>query len=175
MNFEQMTKVQHAVIPLFMNNKDVCVRSCTGSGKTLAFVVPLVQVLSKVTEDVAKDEVLALVLAPSRELAIQIYKVLQNFQEFLPKFNFCYLSGGSKIDFDLQRIEEKGCNVVVGTIGRIFDLYKKDILNFKKLEVFIMDEADKMLEDGHENQLNHILQVLPRQRRSGLFSATMTS
>jgi ATP-dependent RNA helicase DDX55/SPB4 len=64
---------------------------------------------------------------------------------------------------------------VVATVGRVFDLFKKEIINFKKLEMLVMDEADKILEDGHETQISHILGVLPRQRRTGLFSATMTS
>lgn len=87
----------------------------------------------------------------------------------------CYLIGGNKIEYDLQRIKEQGCNIVVGTVGRIFDLFKREIISFKKLEMLIMDEADKILEDGHETQISHIMQVLPRQRRTGLFSATMTS
>jgi superfamily II DNA/RNA helicase len=62
----------------------------------------------------------------------------------------CFLIGGSKIEYDYQRIKEKGCNVVVGTVGRIFDLFKKDFVSFKKLEILVMDEADKILEDGHE-------------------------
>ena len=61
-----------------------------------------------------------------------------------------YMIGGNKIEYDLKRIKERGCNIMVGTVGRIFDLFKKDIINFKKLEMLIMDEADKILEDGHE-------------------------
>jgi ATP-dependent RNA helicase DDX55/SPB4 len=87
----------------------------------------------------------------------------------------CYLIGGNKIEYDLQRVKEHGCNIVVGTVGRIFDLFKREVISFKKLEMLVMDEADKILEDGHETQISHILSVLPRQRRTGLFSATMTS
>lgn len=74
-----------------------------------------------------------------------------------------------------MRIKERGCNIIVGTPGRIFDLHSKNAFNLKKIEFFIMDEADKLLEIGFESQLNHIFQVLPKQRRTGLFSATMTS
>jgi ATP-dependent RNA helicase DDX55/SPB4 len=98
------------------------------------------------------------------------------FKEIIPEaINMCYLIGGNKIEYDLQRIKEKGCQIVVGTVGRVFDLFQKEVISFKKLEVLIMDEADKILEDGHETQISHILAVLPRQRRTGLFSATMTS
>lgn len=117
-----------------------------------------------------------MILAPSRELAVQIYQVLDEFREIIPEaFSMCYLIGGNKIEYDLQRIKEKGCNVLVGTVGRIFDLFNREEINFKKLEILIMDEADKILEDGHETQISHIMNVLPRQRRTGLFSATMTS
>jgi superfamily II DNA/RNA helicase len=85
----------------------------------------------------------------------------------------CYLIGGNKIEYDLKRIADKGCNVLVGTVGRVFDLFKRNEVSFKRLEVLVMDEADKILEDGHETQVSHILGVLPRQRRTGLFSATM--
>lgn len=87
----------------------------------------------------------------------------------------CFMIGGGKLEYDLKRIKERGCNIIVGTVGRIFDLFQKDIISFKKLELLVMDEADKILEDGHEAQITHILGVLPRQRRTGLFSATMTS
>ncbi|TNV81361.1 hypothetical protein FGO68_gene16313 [Halteria grandinella] len=184
MNFLQVSKVQKAVIPLFLSNKDVCVKACTGSGKTLAFTVPLVQSLLKLNKEIQdgnrsqpdKHEIVALILAPSRELAMQIHKIVQDFREVVPEaFSMCYLIGGNKIEYDLQRIKEKGCNVVVGTVGRMFDLFKREVVSFKKLEILVMDEADKILEDGHETQVSHIMSVLPRQRRTGLFSATMTS
>ena len=115
-----------------------------------------------------------MILAPSRELAIQIFRVLEQFRSLIPeKFSMCYLIGGNKIEYDLKRIADKGCNVLVGTVGRVFDLFKRNEVSFKRLEVLVMDEADKILEDGHETQVSHILGVLPRQRRTGLFSATM--
>ena len=79
---------------------------------------------------IAKDQVVALLLAPSRELAIQIMTVLREFEHLLPEFNFCYLIGGDKIDYDLQRIRDKGANVIVATIGRLYDLaIEKKVLN----------------------------------------------
>ena len=167
-----------------MSNKDVCVKACTGSGKTLAFTVPIVQQLLKIAKEYTdsgrsfpdKNEVMTLILAPSRELAVQIYQVIELFRSTIPEqFSMCYLIGGNKIEYDLKRIRDTGCNIVVGTVGRIFDLFKRETINFKKLEILVMDEADKILEDGHETQISHIMNVLPRQRRTGLFSATMTS
>lgn len=99
-------------------------------------------------------------MAPSRELAMQTAKVLQEFMEvFKDKLHFCYFIGGDKIDYDLERIEEKGANIVVATPGRLFDLViGKEALSLRKLEVVILDEADKLMEQGHQMHLTHILQ-----------------
>ena len=85
----------------------------------------------------------------------------------------CYFIGGDKAEYDLQRIESKGANIIVATPGRIFDLIEKNALNFKRLEIFVMDEADKLLDQGNEIKMISIMLKLPKQRRTGLFSATM--
>lgn len=99
------------MVPLFLTNKDVCVKACTGSGKTLSFCVPLLQTLlnlvQKFDEDgisVQKNEVLALIVAPSRELAKQTSEVIQQFVSLFPTLAFCYVIGGDKIENDLTRI-----------------------------------------------------------------------
>ena len=114
-------------------------------------------------------------MAPSRELAVQIFKVIKDFEELLGGLSPLYLIGGTKLEHDLSRIKSKGCALVVGTVGRVFDLMEKGELSFKQLEMLVMDEADKLLEDGHANKINYILSALPKQRRTGLFSATITS
>jgi len=171
--FTQVTKVQNAVIPLFLSNKDVCVKACTGSGKTLAFVVPLISKLYKICtqpdfEEAQKNQVLGLLMAPSRELAIQIFQVLKEFESIFKQedgtnlINMCYFIGGDKAEYDLQRIESKGANIIVATPGRIFDLIEKNALNFKRLEIFVMDEADKLLDQGNEIKMNSIMLKLPK-------------
>lgn len=171
--FTQVTKVQNAVIPLFLSNKDVCVKACTGSGKTLAFVVPLISKLYKICtqpdfEEAQKNQVLGLLMAPSRELAIQIFQVLKEFESIFKQedgtnlINMCYFIGGDKAEYDLQRIESKGANIIVATPGRIFDLIEKNALNFKRLEIFVMDEADKLLDQGNEIKMNSIMLTLPK-------------
>jgi len=116
-------------------------------------------------------------MAPARELAVQISQVMKEFVEILFKkdeFSFCYLIGGDKLEYDLERIEVKGANIVVATPGRLFDLaINKHALSFRKLEFLVMDEADKLVEMGHELHLNSLLDYMPKQRRTGLFSATM--
>jgi len=91
---------------------------------------------------------------------MQTATVLQLFMPiFKEKLNFCYFIGGDKLEYDLERIEEKGANIVVGTPGRLFDLIvSKEALSLRKLEVVILDEADKLMEQGHEMHLTHILQ-----------------
>ena len=200
LGFERVTKTQAAVCPLFMSNKDVCVKACTGSGKTLAFGIPLIQTLlnfcaAKKAEQkadnededeegetqekglrIGKNQVIALLLAPSRELVQQIMAVLKEFEELLPDLSFCYLIGGDKLEYDLQRVREKGANLVVATIGRLFDIaVEQRALNFTNLEFLVMDEADKMIDQGNEVQMQSVLSCLPKQRRTGLFSATMPS
>ena len=131
--------------------------------------------LQKSKQKFENNEVVGLIFAPARELAFQIHNVVKQFEHLIPDFSINFLTGGTKLEYDVQRIKEKGCNVVIGTIGRIFDLYSKDLISFKKIEVLIMDEADRLLETGNENMLQQLLGALPKQRRTGLFSATMTS
>jgi ATP-dependent RNA helicase DDX55/SPB4 len=105
--FDKVTKVQNAVIPLFIQNKDVCVKACTGSGKTLAFVVPLISKIfgmfkNQEFQDIQNNQVLGLLLAPSRELAIQTFEVLKKFEYlFEGKIKFCYFIGGDKPEYDI--------------------------------------------------------------------------
>ena len=107
---------------------------------------------------------------------MQIMQVLKLFEHLLPELNFCYLIGGDKLEFDIERINEKGANVVVATTGRLYDLaINHKALSFHKLEMLIMDEADKLIESSNEVHMNTILSILPKQRRTGLFSATMPS
>uniref|UniRef100_A0A8B9QKF5 ATP-dependent RNA helicase n=1 Tax=Apteryx owenii TaxID=8824 RepID=A0A8B9QKF5_APTOW len=154
-----MTPVQSATIPLFMSNKDVAAEAVTGSGKTLAFVIPILEILLRREEKLKKMQVGAIIITPTRELAIQIDEVLSHFTKHFPNF-----SG----------------NIIVATPGRLEDLFRRkaDGLDLascvKSLDVLVLDEADRLLDMGFEASLNAILDFLPKQRRTGLFSATQT-
>lgn len=119
-------------------------------------------------DEAQKNQVLGLLMAPSRELAVQIFQVLKEFESIFQQengenlLNMCYFIGGDKAEYDLQRIETKGANIVVATPGRIFDLIEKNALNFKRLEIFVMDEADKLLDSGNEIKMNSIMLSLPK-------------
>ncbi|XP_013195184.2 probable ATP-dependent RNA helicase DDX55 homolog [Amyelois transitella] len=180
--FRTMTPIQAAVIPLVLSCKDVAAEAVTGSGKTLAFVVPMLEMLKKKEKDgpLRKDFVYAVIISPTRELATQIYKVIEQFlqEPDLGHLTLALLVGGRAVDADVERLQ-KGAHIVVCTPGRFGDLLaERKHLNLagrlKELEFLVLDEADRLLDLGFNATLTTILQYLPRQRRTGLFSATQT-
>mmetsp|Transcript_23876 Transcript_23876/g.50951 ORF Transcript_23876/g.50951 Transcript_23876/m.50951 type:complete len:727 (-) Transcript_23876:61-2241(-) len=198
MGFKRMTPVQAIAIPLLLNHRDVAVEACTGSGKTLAFLIPVVEIALK-TENSSKAAVNAgaVILAPTRELAGQIHEVLRKFLQKVSASSSssssassssstalgCQLFvGGSEakaaVDALTKQDESQKLQALVGTPGRlraIFGMASKDVLNLKSLEVLILDEADRLLQLGFSADLEAIISKLPKQRRTGLFSATLTS
>ncbi|KAG1971297.1 ATP-dependent RNA helicase DDX55 [Pimephales promelas] len=180
LNFTHMTPVQAACIPLFMNNKDVAAEAVTGSGKTLAFVIPALEILLKREEKLKKMQVGALVVTPTRELALQISEVMGRFLQGFPQFSQILLIGGSNPIEDVEKLKTQGANIIIATPGRLEDMFRRkaDGLDLatavKSLDVLVLDEADRLLEMGFEASLNTILGYLPKQRRTGLFSATQT-
>ncbi|KAI7725544.1 hypothetical protein M8C21_017736, partial [Ambrosia artemisiifolia] len=172
--FEYCTPVQAATIPLLCTYKDVAVDAATGSGKTLAFVVPLVEILRRTTS-VKPHQVLGIIISPTRELSSQIYHVAQPFISSLPDVKPVLLVGGSEVKSDIKKIEDEGANLLIGTPGRLHDIMDRmDILDFRNLEILILDEADRLLDMGFQKQINSIISSLPKLRRTGLFSATQT-
>ncbi|KAL0752350.1 hypothetical protein Bca101_034353 [Brassica carinata] len=174
--FEFCTPVQAATISLLCSHKDVAVDAATGSGKTLAFVLPLVEILRRSTSYPPKPhQVMGVIISPTRELSTQIYNVAQPFVSTLPNVKSVLLVGGRDVRADMNTIEEEGCNVLIGTPGRLSDIMERmDILDYRNLEILILDEADRLLEMGFQKQVNSIISRLPKQRRTGLFSATQT-
>lgn len=177
--FSQATPVQAACVPLLCQNKDVAVEAVTGSGKTLAFVIPILQRLLKRDPPLKDFDVGAVVISPTRELASQIHRVLTSLLDHIPGLTAKLLSGGSfNLEQACQDICENGANILVTTPGRLNDLLEKKesslVNHVKALEVLILDEADRLLSMGFEIVLNQIFSYLPKQRRTGLFSATQT-
>lgn len=180
--FKVMTPIQAAVIPLILSCKDVVAEAVTGSGKTLAFVVPMIEMLIKKQKETSlrKDFVYAVIISPTRELATQIYKVIELFlqEPELSHITITLLVGGRPVETDVETIQ-KGAQIVVCTPGRFEDLLaERKQLNLagrlKELDLLVLDEADRLLDLGFSSTLTTILQYLPRQRRTGLFSATQT-
>ncbi|XP_061764147.1 ATP-dependent RNA helicase DDX55 [Nerophis ophidion] len=180
LKFTHTTPVQSACIPLFMSNKDVAAEAVTGSGKTLAFVIPVLEVLLKREDKLKKMQVGALIITPTRELAIQISEVMGHFIQKFPQFTQMLMIGGNNPMQDVEKFKEKGANIIVATPGRLEDMFRRksdgvDLASsVKSLDVLVLDEADRLLDMGFENSLNAILGFLPKQRRTGLFSATQT-
>ncbi|XP_020540476.1 DEAD-box ATP-dependent RNA helicase 18 [Jatropha curcas] len=173
--FEYCTPVQAATIPLLCSYKDVAVDAATGSGKTLAFVVPLVEILRRASSPPKPHEVMGIILSPTRELSSQIYNVAQPFIATLSNVKSMLLVGGVEVKADVKKIEEEGANLLIGTPGRLYDIMERvDILDFRNLEVLILDEADRLLDMGFQKQISSIISRLPKLRRTGLFSATQT-
>ena len=180
LGFTKMTPVQSAVVPIFANqHKDVVVEAVTGSGKTLAFVIPLIEILLRRKQEYKKvHNIGALVISPTRELAVQIYDVIVTFTDTLNLFKPILFVGGNKIDEDMRSFLTDGGNIVVCTPGRFEDLLNQKSINMlahlKTLEVLVLDEADRLLDLGFSMSLLNIIKHLPKQRRTGLFSATQT-
>ncbi|XP_034235584.1 ATP-dependent RNA helicase DDX55 [Thrips palmi] len=183
--FDTMTPVQSACIPLLLSSKDVAAEAVTGSGKTLAFLIPAMELMMKRQEKWKEFEVGTLIISPTRELATQIFEVLNHFLETLRtvhpdrQLRSLLLLGGNSVEADVSALRDKGANIIVATPGRFQDIleHRNDVSlkpALKSLEFLVLDEADRLLDLGFERSLNTILAHLPRLRRTGLFSATQT-
>lgn len=189
--FARMTPVQAIAIPLLLNRRDVAVEACTGSGKTLAFLIPIIETLMGSGDPCPASgfNVGCLVLAPTRELSGQIHEVLAAFlaaaakhdPKSCVKIGKMLMVGGSDAKVTANSIQRadapKQLQVIVSTPGRLKAVMNLTgmALNLKTLEVMVFDEADRLLELGFSKDINSILAACPKQRRTGLFSATLTS
>ena len=176
--FEKITKVQNIVITEFLKNKDVIVKSVTGSGKTLSYIIPIIQRMINYSKQNLnyKKEIFALILLPSRELAEQVHQELTKFISNLKyEITSQLFIGGKKYEEDLIKYQKEIPNIIIATPGRILDFIEKEKISLSNLEILILDEADRMLDMGFELTVSNIISKLPKQRRTGLFSATVTS
>ena len=165
------TSIQEKVIPLVLQNKDIMAKAQTGSGKTASFVLPILELWSEQNYE-GKPKIRALVLTPTRELALQVSYAFTQFSSNLEKKpKLVSIIGGQSIGDQLLEIQ-KGCDIVVATTGRLLDILDKKQLNLSNLEFFVLDEADKMLDLGFEIELEELLKSLPQNRQNLLFSAT---
>jgi ATP-dependent RNA helicase DeaD len=167
--YETPSPIQAATIPLLMEGRDVLGQAQTGTGKTAAFALP---VLSRI--DVKSPAVQALVLAPTRELAIQVAEAFQSYAAHLKNFHVLPIYGGQSYGPQLSALR-RGAQVVVGTPGRVIDHLDKGTLDLSQLKTLVLDEADEMLRMGFIDDVERILQETPEGRQTALFSATMPS
>lgn len=165
--YEKPTPIQAESIPIILDGHDLLGTAQTGTGKTAAFALPM---LANVDPDDKSTQLL--VLAPTRELAIQVAEAFQVYASFSKKINVLPIYGGSSYDNQIRQLR-RGTQVVVGTPGRVIDHIKKNTLKLDKLKFLVLDEADEMLRMGFIDDVEWILSHAPEQRQTALFSATM--
>ena len=166
--FTQATPIQGGAIPYFMDWKDVVAKAPTGTGKTFAFGIPMVEHI-----DPASSDVQALILAPTRELAIQIRDELRDLCAFREGVRTVCLYGGQPIEKQLTQLKSKP-QIVVATPGRLMDHMKRRTVRLDKVQTVVLDEADRMLDMGFIQDVTRILDKMPHRRNLGLFSATIS-
>ncbi|MCA1854470.1 DEAD/DEAH box helicase [Massilia oculi] len=165
--YETPSPIQAATIPLLLANRDVLGQAQTGTGKTAAFALPI---LSRI--DIKQATPQALVLAPTRELAIQVAEAFQSYAAHIKGFHVLPIYGGQSYGPQLSALR-RGVHVVVATPGRVIDHIEKGSLDLSMLKTLVLDEADEMLRMGFIEDVEHILQQTPPERQTTLFSATM--
>ncbi len=169
LGFETLTPIQARSIPLLLSGKDVIGQSKTGSGKTLAFSLPILQSLKLAPG--SRRQLQALILCPTRELCTQVAREIRKLGRRHPGLQVLILSGGQPIFPQLTALE-KGVHIAVGTPGRILDHLTRGTLDLSRVSTLVLDEADRMLDMGFEEDMNRILSRLPARRQTVLFSAT---
>jgi len=165
--YEQPSPIQAAAIPALLAGEDILGTAQTGTGKTAAFALPL---LSRLDPKQTKPQIL--VLAPTRELAIQVAEAFQSYAQGLKGFHVLPIYGGQEMSGQLRQLR-RGVQVVVGTPGRVMDHINRGSLDLSELKSLVLDEADEMLRMGFIDDVEWILERIPEQRQTALFSATM--
>ncbi|MGV6815927.1 MAG: DEAD/DEAH box helicase [Thiotrichales bacterium] len=165
--YETPSPIQAECIPLLLEGHDLLGQAQTGTGKTAAFALPL---LARI--NLANRHVQLLVLAPTRELAIQVAEAMQTYAHFMPNFHVLPIYGGQGFEPQLRQLK-RGVSVVVGTPGRVMDHMRRGTLKLDQLQALVLDEADEMLRMGFIDDVEWILEQTPDSRQIALFSATM--
>lgn len=172
-DYEVPTPIQEQAIPPILERRDVLGCAQTGTGKTAAFAVPILQLLSqKAKKPNEKRTIKSLVLTPTRELAIQIYDSFSTYGQFT-RLKYGVIYGG--VSQNPQEVAlRKGIDVLVATPGRLIDLLNQGLVDLKNIEIFVLDEADRMLDMGFLNDVKKIIKRTPPKKQNVMFSATMS-
>lgn len=169
--YESPYPIQTEAIPALLQQKDLLGLAPTGSGKTAAYILPILQRL--LPKEAPKDRFIpVLVIVPTRELAVQVAEVTENFSRFLPrKIKSMAVFGGVSINPQMMKLH--GVEILIATPGRLIDLIGRNALGISRIHTLVLDEADKVLNMGFREEVEHILELLPARRQNILFSATM--
>ncbi len=167
MGFEEATPIQAQAIPVVMEGRDVIGQAQTGTGKTAAFGIPMLQ---RIDTSIKKTQ--ALILSPTRELAIQVAEELRNLSRFMHGVKILPVYGGQDISKQIRSLKG-GIQVIVGTPGRVMDHLRRRTIRCEDVRLVVLDEADEMLNMGFREDIETILEYVPEERQTVLFSATM--
>ena len=172
MNFTEMTPVQEQAIPVILQKRDLIACAQTGTGKTAAYILPLLNNLQ--TTPHTDDAVNAIIMSPTRELAQQIDQQMEGFSYFVPTSSVAVYGGNDSRAWDVQRNGlQKGADVVIATPGRLISHLNLSEIDLSHVRYFILDEADRMLDRGFFDDIMQIVNRLPKERQTIMFSATM--
>ncbi len=167
LGYEKPTEIQEKAIPqVIVSTQDLKAFAQTGTGKTAAFSLPILEKI-----DVNNKQVQAIILSPTRELAIQIARNIEEFSKYMKGFSVAAVYGGADINQQIRKLN-KGVQIVVGTPGRTVDLIKRKKLKLDNVQWLVLDEADEMLNMGFKDELDQVLEVTPKSKQTLLFSAT---
>lgn len=165
MGWEKPSPIQEAAIPIALGGKDILARAKNGTGKTGAYCIPILEQV-----DEKKDYIQALIIVPTRELALQTSQICIELSKHLD-VKVMVTTGGTNLKDDIMRLYQK-VHVVIATPGRILDLMDKEVANMENCRMLVLDEADKLLSQDFKGMLDHVIMKLPRERQILLFSAT---
>jgi len=167
LGYEAPSPIQQKTIPLLLEGKDIIGQAQTGTGKTAAFALPVLHNIN-----VKSSEVQALVLTPTRELAIQVAEAIHSYAKHLGRVRVLPVYGGQSISQQIRHLRS-GVQIIVGTPGRVMDHMRRETLDISNLKMVVLDEADEMLRMGFIDDVEWILSHTPKERQTALFSATM--
>lgn len=167
MGVKRPTTVQQKAIPLLMDDMSLIAKAPTGTGKTFAFAIPILEYLN-----MNVDFVQALILCPTRELALQITSEIKNLARYIKGFNICAVIGGQNIRTQENKLK-RNPQVVVATPGRLLDLAGRRMIDISRIYTLVLDEADEMLKMGFIKDITKIIELTPKDKQMALFSATM--
>ncbi len=170
--YDAPSPIQEKAVPAVLQGQDLMAAAQTGTGKTAAFTLPMLEILAQ-GQRAKSNQVRALVLTPTRELAAQVQASVALYGEFL-QLRSAVVFGGVKINPQMMKLRG-GVDILVATPGRLLDLYQQNALHFKQLELLVLDEADRMLDMGFIHDIRKILNLLPAKRQNLLFSATFSN
>jgi superfamily II DNA/RNA helicase len=170
MGFKQPTPIQEQAIPVILNNHDIIACAQTGTGKTAAYLLPLINKIIRLKSDTVNT----LIIVPTRELAIQIDEAIQGFTYFAPVSALAIYGGNNGASYDQEKKAlMHGANIIIATPGRLISHLNTGHIKFNHLQHLVLDEADRMLDMGFNEDIAKIISYLPKQRQNLLFSATM--